>query len=703
MANKVKVKNPHGAVFIYNYRERFGDSYLADDPKYAGRPGYEVEQIILNSASLMSVHTQKGKNAPSGSFEIKLAPYKNWTSAITPGSWCIILMSNSAIDDGAKTGASKVKSKSFKMLGRIESVRGVVSTNQRDGSITKYYLVTGSDWGCVFDSSLYVDPLNRTPDETALGMAARFGYGEYLEQIANWQKPQTKETSKKEPVTKDADTAGALGNAKSAKESVAKTAQQKTQDAESKLTLTGQTEEAKKIEQLDAAASKKQAEQITKTNPDFIPTSIKNIKKLVELWGSNTDAANVNEATDKKLLGSAVNQFILPEEVARYMRLPSGMIADLIECQKYSGRLVGKDIYSGNSEPTDMGLIRFNTIFGEHNFWQVLQQNFNEVTSELVADVRFEGDNPQLVLYNRVKPFAISPSVDHVIKDDYYIQNNSTDGSARLTEVDAESKVDVVARNFSQFKNLRTIELSSDDVIMSSFGTNWRDKINFVEIQLDQSMIFNEEYSAAIKLDSQFYDSRSISRDGLRRLSMPTLYVPTNKEGSAPDPIAAFAYKYLLKEWFFNTHIMLNGTLNLVGQDKYIQVGDNIKINAKVLDINRNFNIDQKNTSGQTAVYLLAHVESIGHTMEYERNGRVFHTIVNFVRGILVDENLNPLGKFNRALDQDAALITPANEVNSRMSGSSAFTDPDSQKLGLAPEDVGGTSNIDSTNDNIDD
>lgn len=154
--NKVKIKNPNALVFIYNYQDRLGDVKLNEDP-------FSVEQIILNSTSLKSVTTQKSKSNPAGSFEFRLAPTKNWVTEITPGSWCVILMSNKKIDDTAKYGGGKVDESSFKMLGRIESVRCVINTNQANGAQNTEFIVTGSDWGTIFNSKFYVDVLNRAP------------------------------------------------------------------------------------------------------------------------------------------------------------------------------------------------------------------------------------------------------------------------------------------------------------------------------------------------------------------------------------------------------------------------------------------------------------------------------------------------------------------------------------------------------------
>jgi hypothetical protein len=79
----VKLVTPHAGVIIWNYNDRVG----ADDHGDVNK----VDEIIINTTSLMSIATKKNKSTPAGSFEFYLAPTKNWVSIITPGSWCVLL------------------------------------------------------------------------------------------------------------------------------------------------------------------------------------------------------------------------------------------------------------------------------------------------------------------------------------------------------------------------------------------------------------------------------------------------------------------------------------------------------------------------------------------------------------------------------------------------------------------------------------
>lgn len=646
MPNTVKTKTPNAAVFIYNYQDRLGSENLKIDP-------FSVDQIILNTVSLKSVSTQKSKSSPNGAFEFRLAPIKNWVTAITPGSWCVIIMSNDKIDDAAKYGGGRVDEKSFKMLGRIESVRAVITTNQTTGARESEYIVTGSDWGVIFNSKFYVDPINRQPNDTALGMAERFLYDEYL--LNNAGGFDIKELgSKPDP-----------DYVRRAQDNDEVKANRQEQNAFFKsFSKKNQVTPPLKLDAL-------KGEQKSIDSKSGLPTSRINVNFLLKFWGqSDTQTANLESETGSKLLGKSKQQFRIPKQLAKYMQFKdkseseSPLIGQMI--QQISGTLESQDKYT--NKDNSAGIIDFNTILGEHTMWQIISNNVNSLTNELVPEIRFENGLPKLTLYNRVRPFCINllPKVQ--------------EGNEKLE--DGESKRgDIVKLYYSKYKHVKKIQIDSDDVIACNYGTNWRDRLNFIEVNIARSL-FQEAFSSDIKLESQIRDEDSIGRDGLQSWIASTQYIPINSQKDL-EPLAVFAYKNLLKEWYFNTHKMFNGTLTLIGQDQYIQVGDNVMVDSKVINMeNSNNNAKQKAERDRT--FMLAHVESIQHQTVVDQNGgRVFTTTIDFVRGIITDVNGNLIvtDDIPGAVDQDAEKVQPIDEKNKQTFATSGPLDPDRQKL----------------------
>ena len=655
-----KINNPNAIVIIYNYKDRLGDFKLSNDP-------YAIEQTILNSLSLKSVSTQKSKSNPAGSFEFRLAPIKNWVTAITPGSWCVILMSNEALNNTAKYGGGVVDEKSFKMMGRIESVRCVAGVNQTTGARETEYIVTGSDWGCIFNSKLYVDPLDRTKgdQQQPVGMAERFGYTEYLRKYLN------------------VDVGLVLGASASpdvAPSLVARPQTAATQGAANHLvdflgvgaapTPVSQTTPLATV----AAPSKGQ---LSKDATPTLPSARDNIFFVLSLWGRPDDATSPIKA-ETGIMAKSQQVFKMPKDLARYMCFtdaannPANAIAQMLN--QVSGTLIDDDIYS--DEDNSCGMVDFNTILGEHTLWQILTSNSNELINELISEINFQDGIPKLTLYSRVRPFAIN-SLDFIKKD------GSIVGDGGKVIAAAQTQKELVDPYISQYNMVKKRIINSSDVLMCSYGTNWRDRVNFIEVTIGKTL-FQETWAQDIKAASQFVDEASIGRDGLLPMIVSTTYVPAKDNASHPEGVSA--YKHALKEWYFNTHKMFNGTINLIGQDQYIRVGDNILVESKVL--NKNYNINDKQKRIPDKTYMLAHVESISHQTTVDNNGaRFFTTSINFVRGIITDEDGNLIvgGDHSGAVDQDASLVAPSTERNRETINTSSPTDPDSQRYPIKP------------------
>ena len=152
-------------------------------------------------------------------------------------------------------------------------------------------------------------------------------------------------------------------------------------------------------------------------------------------------------------------------------------------------------------------------------------------------------------------------------------------------------------------------------------------------------------------------------------------------------------WKYLLKEWFFDVHRTLNGTITLIGQSKHIKVGTNVLIPTKVMS--ETDNINEANSAG-LATHILAHVEAISHSFSVDNNGaRKFTSTINFVRGILTDSRgrvidtlavgaaENNVGIATKGrLDKSTNALPPSKDKNSKtVFGTSDKIDPDPDKL----------------------
>ena len=413
----------------------------------------------------------------------------------------------------------------------------------------------------------------------------------------------------------------------------------------------------------------------------ILPTSSENIQALLTFWGRTTEL----RATFKKSLflsngrlGESSHQFRIPDEVFEYFDFSNKELANILEI--VNGRL---NKYDNGSKFTDIykpvndgaGVIWLDTILGSNSFWQLIMQNSNHWINDTFPEMRWESNGKaKLCIYNRVKPFALNNPQD-IIKTtlDQKKQNKANEGHIRdLT---------------SAFKNVRRHNIDASDLILVNVGTNWRDRYNFVEINVKTNLSpgekENQNYSAETKLNNQSFDDVAIGRDGFKPMFVSARYIPQNEKGEL-DPFNILAYKALSREWFFNTHRMMNGSLTLVGQSEYIAVGDNIMIDAQAIFPGANANED--NINNRRTAKFLAHVESISHTCTVSETGaRKFVTEIKFVRGIITDSRGNEINK-DVILDEKTYKITPEQELNSNRvfgtsSGKDGKSDPDTQKL----------------------
>ena len=606
-----KLVTPHAAVLIWNYNDRIDSSGAKSD-------AHDIEQVVIGTSSIISISTTKSKSSPAGEFEIRLAPRFNWVARLTPGSWCAIIMSQSPIPTIAKDKTGKANKNSFKMLGRIDSVRGVVEVDQNTGARKTAFIITGQDWGSVFNSLVYIDPImnnNVFLDDSIAQAQTILGVNMYS----------------------------------------------------------------------------------TYSKDKKMPSSADLIDSMKALWGGGATGSSITAGeaklgttpTTSSMILSNKTQFRLPKDVAAFMGQGAGLtasansiidagtlpdlpvgttaynFADVIKI--YHGKLEGPDTYKPLTEA--YGLPNPHNFFGQHTFWQLLTELSNNALNELVTDIRWEKSGPKFALYHRIRPFVNNPAF-------------LTRLLGAPKEKDAFQAASTIKENMSLFKDVRKTEIDLEDVININFGTNWRDKINFIEI-VPTSQLLEGISSLAFesKQQGQTYDPIGYERDGFRPLKIPTAFLPY-VDGATPAVRVLTYWKYLIREWHFNNHVLLNGAITFIGQDRYIQVGDNIMVDVRVLG-NAPLN---KYAKLSKQAYLLAHVENISHTFNVnpETGARSFATTVQFVRGVITTKSGIPLSlaECGNAIDNDATDLNDKEVRNSNTFGTSVISDPDAEKLG---------------------
>lgn len=577
--NNYKLTTPHACVIIWNYDDRLGINPTTDATVNT------VNQVILDTISCVSIHTSKSKGSPAGSFTVELAPWRDWVGQITAGSWCTILMSNQPITSAQIKHADK---NFVKMIGKIETVRTEVLVNEEGARQTRY-IVTGTDWGHIFNNVLYIDNLiAAASDPTNLGNTIAIALQKQL-----------------------------FGE--------------------------GNTPQSFKVAD--------------------------NLVALLGIFGASS-AGLVEASAAINRIDKSIYDFLIPTEMSQYFQFIDGddninqstTLSDLLTLQ--TGRLTSQNTYEDTNEA--FGFIDPFSLQGTNSFWQILMDNSNPALNEMYNEIEWEqnsagGIGPSLTIYNRIKPFSY--------------QDVSDDGSQ-------------ASAIRSPFTLLKTHTIDNIKVTSINVGTNWRDKYNFVEIRpLFQDFNILAGWTAQ---KSQGSDPVAFNREGFRPLIVGTKQFPVEPSlGGTYNANLLTSWITLLKEWFFNTHKLLNGTLTMTGATEYIGVGNNILFEAGLVNPTANIN-SGANTSVNTN-YILAHVENVEHSFTVSPEGaRTYTTSIQFVRGIIVnksDGNYTLVG--SGSLDEFASsldVIKYKNTVNTfstsdGISDSAHPIDPDPQKL----------------------
>jgi hypothetical protein len=502
------ITSPSAGIVIYSYKDRGGYDSISD----------RTADAIVVTKSIISISTNKSKSRPSGSFDIRLAPSKNWTAIISPGSWVEIHMSPYMMTEKNLTDSGSSNAKTLKMIGVIDSVRLTVSVDQSTGARNTIYSLRGRDWGAALESFLYIDSAAASQKDNPLVNAVTL--------MSNTQF--------------DAKDVGLLGI--------------------------------------------------------FTPEKMAN--KLIQAWGNNMAfaASNVLNRNQEKA------RYVLPEGLFQKLNSQSKYVSDNIKV--IAGTLSGPDTYTSSND--SVGVLNPQSLVGTNTVWQLLHAHSNNVLNEMVAELRWEKQTgkPVMALYQRIKPFWVRSG---------------------------ESRPDYI----SSFFNVKTNTVSKNDVIAIDVGDNAEDVVNFIEILPDysvSSLPSSEKLGlvALAKSESSVTDVASLSRFGLKPLMYSTAFAPIGGGGTL-NWAAVKSWIPIVKEWYFDSHKMLNGTMTVVGQNSYVGVGDNILIDSSVLGSTSFVNgSDTK---------LVAHVESVSHSFRYTDNGsRTFITNISFIRGVIADK-----------------------------------------------------------------
>lgn len=425
-------------------------------------------------------------------------------------------------------------------------------------------------------------------------------------------------------------------------------------------------------------------------NRSSITSSRSNLLNLIQILGLPFDEGVNKQASVVNRVAKIDYSFALPTEVQQYFGFSGGSnIVNSLEL--VTGKLSDQDIYEDVAE--SFGWIDPASLRGINTMWQLMIDNSCSVLNEMYTDLRWEpdSDTPVLALYNRIKPFAFRATSDTEKRIAKALKQENF-GATTAVAADSQNQADIVLAQvknlMSRFQLIKSFDIPLEEIIDFNAGTNWRDKFNFAEIKPGWQM--TDLLANWVKTVAQTADVRAFAREGFRPLIVTSKQFPNFSLGGKPDnPLGIninllAGWKQLLREWYFDTHRLLNGTMTIVGQNQYIEVGSNIRVDVNILGKTRNHNQGALNTKGGAArdAFLLAHVESISHNFRVNPldGARTYTTNINFVRGILVSANGSLIGEGKTDSKNSAESEDQYKNTNNVISTSSPM-DPNPKKV----------------------
>jgi hypothetical protein len=361
-----------------------------------------------------------------------------------------------------------------------------------------------------------------------------------------------------------------------------------------------------------------------------LPSSSDVADGLFDIWGKQGSSFKISAVADKETTQrfTPYSPFNIPIRIPVAMgKAPLPTLSDAIDRQH--GILVGPGKYERNTE--SVGAIDIRIMLGINTLWQVLQGSATVGgINEIYGDLAFNGDSPSMTLYKRVRPFSLQPA-------GLSIQSLSLDYDSLSNAIAGKSSSNDIK---SSFFYLPKTYIDPENIISVDAGTNWSDVVNFIEILPDLSMWhFLKQPLPVFKIENATFNISSYAISGFKPMKLNVNFFPPKDGGTTPDINGLKNWLPVLKEWYFDTHKMLNGTITFSGQSGHIAVGDNIIFPAGVVaDGSFIATSGIPSFGGDSDPYILAHVESVSNAYSKQPDGSTsFMTTVQFVRGVITD------------------------------------------------------------------
>lgn len=719
-----RIRTPHAAVKIWNYVDR-----IQAEGASKKVPHNAVSEVIVSTISCNAIQTVKTKANPVGQFNFVLAPTRNWTATITPGSWCVVMMSNEPI---TKEDLATANPKLVKMVGKIDSVRTSVTTTSGGARVTQF-LVSGQDWGHIFNNTLYIDPLIVDSADQRYDQGNTL-FLELIRYIKRDGAPMV--TRVRENILSLLEIFGKPLSFEDKLERLGKNTHNIVMPNEMAKFFGFENKEIfKEVHLYSGALNSEEAKYDIDVNDGLGWINPFSLVGANNLWQVLQDNANyvLNEMFNDLIWEDSRPKFGLFNRIK-----PFAFRQEPLGDQTTEIRSLFKNVPSIELDEATIISVNAGTNWRDkYNFIEIkpeaaefsIYDNWVKQKAQAWDDSGSdvfdrEGFRPLIMSVKQI-PFK---KVE-VAKTGEYQRRRKVRGYWKNKPID----LTICTVNGANAGDCWVAEAIVDDTqawfdAAKADGLQWSINASYRTMRQQQNLqstglaakpgLSMHQCGCAIDIqpildNTSFHSSTPEGQEVLARLEVigqqygwerpyadepwhfeyrkwtPSDAEPNtvitqieNSDGTVTtyhiDPRALVEWTSLLQEWYFDTHRLLNGQITMTGSTEHIPVGYNIMFDAGLLGVKTNLNAGHIGSQGKS--YILAHVETVKNVFKVDdRGARTYQTVIEFVRGIVVDKNKNLIGE--GTLDTLSTALKAEETVNNITVVASATPDDPGEKI----------------------
>ena len=339
-------------------------------------------------------------------------------------------------------------------------------------------------------------------------------------------------------------------------------------------------------------------------------TDANNVQSIVKSIIERTigQGLAVSGRTDTKL--NQVPAYQIPADVAKLLNIPSARtVADI---NKY---YLGIWQFNFAGSKTNSSFNGFYNFFDEYDGQKKEDstRSFFKTKKELQGSKQIDFQDFQTVsVWSLIQDYS-----NPIINESYTCYRIAPDGHVYPSLVIRQKPFNT--RHYetkgptsihTKYLDLPAWKISPDLILNLNIGRSDHGRINFVQV-FSRALSIDANFDAALQITSGNWveDKDDVLRHGRKPYIVTCNYSPP----SASETTAkAKEWAYLVSDWLFDGHLKLNGTMQTIGIEEPVCVGDNLELDSVVY-----------------------HIESINHSMSVDPNGfKSFRTNLSLSMGV---------------------------------------------------------------------